>query len=301
MSIITAENHSIFIPEIWVSMALGMLFDRCVMPKLVSTDFKDEISKQGNTVNIPERGVLTANDKTQGSPVTLQAPAGSLHSLVLNEHKEVSFLVEDVAEAQSSVKNMMGYLSDAMNVISGALDTSLLELYSSCSQVQENEGDITEPEILAARKMLNREQVPFEDRYLVLGDSADEQMLQIERYTDASKVGRAGMITEGAIGRIHGFDVFTDPRVIVTLASPAKEHGLAFQRIAFTLATRPLPLPPQGTGAQGVYAEQNGVAMRLIYAYNASYLGVQCTTDILYGCIVLRDKAAVVVESGYAA
>jgi len=295
----TSSNQSAFIPEMWAAFALGIFHENAVMARLVNRDFEETIARKGDTVNVGERGILTAKDKEAGSPIELQAPAGSKHSLVLNKHKDVSFLVEDVTEAQSAVKNMIGYMDDGVKVISAAVDTDLCALYASLSQSVTKDGSIDEATVLAARRKLNHNQIPYKNRYLVLDDSQDQAMLQIDRFTSAEKIGIAGIIVEGAIGRIHGFDVLTDPRIVIAGTSPQQAHGLAFHRNAFCLATRPLELPPAGMGATGIYMEQDGVVIRLLYGYNMTYKGVQCSIDILYGCIVLRDKCGVDVITTY--
>ena len=44
-------------------------------------------------------GALTVNDKAANTAVTLQTPDDSAVSVTLNKHKEVSFLIEDIARA----------------------------------------------------------------------------------------------------------------------------------------------------------------------------------------------------------
>ena len=297
MGYMTAANQSQFIPELWAAVALGIFHDKAVMARLVHRDFEEVVSKMGNTVNVGERGTLVAQDKVAGSPVTLQSPTGSLHSIVLNKHKEVSFTVEDVAGAQGNPKNMFGYMFDGMKAISKAVDIDLLSLYASLSTTIANAGDITEATVRSAKRLLDDREVDDDGRFLVVDTSQAEALSLISRFTDADKIGVAGYIEKGAVGRIHGFDVMSDPRVRTSGTSPVYAYGLAFNRNAFALVTRPLELPASDLGVRALYAEQDGIVLRILYGYNLSYLGTQCTIDILYGCGVLRDTCGIVVRT----
>jgi len=42
---------------------------------------------------------------------------------------------------------------------------------------------------------------------------------------------------------------------------------------------------------------ESGIVLRVLYAYNPTYLGVQVTMDVLYGVAELRDEAGIVVLS----
>ena len=51
----------------------------------------------------------------------------------------------------------------------------------------------------------------------------------------------------------------------------------------------PVPAPPPSR------TPDSGLVVRVTTAYNATYLGVQVTIDVLYGVAKLRDEKAVVV------
>jgi len=101
------------------------------------------------------------------------------------------------------------------------------------------------------------------------------------------------------MGRRYGFDFFMDQQIQETSSGPAIQHGMAFHRDAFALVSRTLPIPPNGSGAQGSTVSEDGVGMRAIRAYNAGALGLQFTVDILFGVKSIRpDTHAVHVETG---
>ena len=42
---------------------------------------------------------------------------------------------------------------------------------------------------------------------------------------------------------------------------------------------------------------ESGLVLRVLYAYNATYLGMQVTIDVLYGVKKLRAECGVTVQS----
>ena len=99
MANITTTEAANFIPEIWAATALGALKANTVMARLVNRNFENSIQQAGDTIHIPQRGALTVHDKAANTGVTLQTPSADVVNLTLNKHKEVSFIVEDIAAA----------------------------------------------------------------------------------------------------------------------------------------------------------------------------------------------------------
>ncbi len=91
-----------------------------------------------------------------------------------------------------------------------------------------------------------------------------------------------------------GFDVFMDQKIVTT---GSQNKNLMFQRNAFCLAMRSLPPAPQGAGVIQKVMDEDGMGLRVTLSYNADYLGVQVTIDVLYGVAILRNNHAVVVST----
>src|SRR5689334_10861958 len=102
--------------------ALGYLKANTVLARLVNRNFDSLVATKGQTVKIPFTGGLTVNDKVANTAVTRQTPDDSSISVSLNKHKEVTFLIEDVARAMASVDYLNAYLRDGMSVVSEAID-----------------------------------------------------------------------------------------------------------------------------------------------------------------------------------
>lgn len=298
MANITVTEAAGFIPEIWAASALGYLKANTVMARLVNRNYENAVQNQGDTIHIPRRGNLVVNSKVANTPVTLQTPSADTVDVTLNHHEEVSFLVEDIAKAQANQDIIDGYIGDALKVLAENLDADILALYSGFSttpiDATSGSGGITAATVTEARRILNVARAPQTDRVIVWHPDAEAELLDLEKFTSADFGDNGDAVREAIIGRKYGFTHFVDPLVPV-VSSEAK--NLAFHRDAIALVSRPMPAVPEGMGARATVMEEDGISIRVIYSYNASYLGMQVTLDMLYGVAELRDSHAVAIRS----
>ena len=75
---------------------------------------------------------------------------------------------------------------------------------------------------------------------------------------------------------------------------PNGDFNFAFHRNALALVTRPLALPPSGTGAMSFVANYNGLSIRVTMTYDGSAQGVRVTLDCLLGVKVLDSDLGAV-------
>lgn len=297
MANVTTTTAANFIPEIWANTALSALRSRLRLARLVTkdTDVTNAFTV-GDVLHIPAPGTFTANNKTAGAAVSLQAPTDSEVTVTLNKHKEVSFLVEDPVRAQENQSVMDRYATNAVIPIANAIEDDLFALYAGFSATPLGGASAFDAaRARSARQVLNDANVPETGRNLVITSSSEMALLSDSNIQSYFQYSRSDNVEEGFVGRLYGFDVYYSNRV--PLATTYK--NLAFQTEAMILAMRRLPDPPAGSGATSatVTDPESGLMLRATTAYNASYLGVQVTFDVLYGVAELRDACAVVVAS----
>lgn len=298
MATINATNHADFIPEIWAAQALGYLKANTVMVPLVNRDYSDEIAQDGDVVNISIRGGLTVRTKSAGGTVSSDTPTGTKQQITMT-HRYVSFLVEDVAEAQSRPDLINGYLGDGMAMIAEDMDSALLALYSGFSATPiDATGGITAAKVADARRVLSVAKVPQANRHIVWHPDAVAKLLDVEKFTSADFGDPGTAIREAILGRKYGFNHFED-QLVPTASGECK--NLAFHRDAMALVTRRLPDPPANTGVRAATMSEDGVGLRVLWGYNMTYLAIQVVIDIMYGAAELRDNHAVVIRSAEAA
>lgn len=85
---------------------------------------------------------------------------------------------------------------------------------------------IIEADILKVKALFDRTEVPMNDRYALVTADQYTDLLVTERFTEADKLGYAGAISSGAVGTIHGFQVFLrSSAVVVNTSNVLKAEG----------------------------------------------------------------------------
>lgn len=281
--------------------ALMQLRQNIVMAKRVRRDYDSEVAQYGSAVKIPKFAALSANTKTGGSNVTVQDLTSDSVTCTLNKQKEATFIIEDIEKALSRNDLLAGYMTSAMIALSEQVESDIIALYSGLSQSVGTYGtDLTRDIVLSARKKLTDGKAPTANRTLLVSTKDLNALLSADTalMTQFQVTGSAQQKEEGIIGRLYGFDVMESQ--LVPLDMTTHTHNIAFHQDAFALVVRPLPVDfPSNLGVVAAIAQDpvSGLALRTILTYNKDRLGVQCTVDILYGVVELRDELGVEVKA----
>ena len=283
-----STTHSVdsFIPELWSDEILDALEHSLVMAKLVNTDFSEMVRGKGDKINIPTISNLSANTKTVRAAVTVQAPTNeSVTSINIDQHKEVSFLVEDLAEIQTSINLRAIYTRRAGYALAKTVDDKLITEADAFTAVTAtsatgNTSFLDEDDILMAKTILDENDCPNEDRHIVVSPSQYNRLLSIQRFTEYQSQGgpAVGVIPQGALGTIHGFSVWMTQNLAATGTGTGDTcPTLAFHRDALALCIQLQP--------------------RVQATYRQDYLGYLVTIDIIYGATELRSEWGVKVTN----
>jgi hypothetical protein len=279
--------------------ALGRLRSNTILARLVARDWDNEVATHGQTVKIPFRGSLSVNDKAANTVYTLQTPDDSAVSVTLNKHKEVSFVIEDIAKALARPDFLMGYIDDGILALAEQIDGDLAALYSGFSQsidATAGAGPLDTADFIEARRLLSTAKAPLTQRYAVLHPDAAAELLTVDKFVNRDYRGPAeeSALVNGYLGNFAGFTVYEDQNVKV---ASGEEKNLFFNRNAMVLVTRPLPAPAAGTGVVTKTMDEDGVGIRVMISYQHTLGGHMVTLDCLYGVAELRDNHGVVVRT----
>ena len=282
----TITTGTVFIPEVWSPETLRATESALVMAKLVKR-YDSEVTQKGDTIHIPNITNFTASSKSANTEVTLQAPTETQTNISINQHYESSFLVEDLLRIQSNYDLMSEYTSKAGYSIAQRVDTDLLGLYSSLTttDVGSYGTDIGDNAILQSLETLNLNDVPMEDRAMVVDPTQLTAIMRLDRFTKSDYLGewdqptpvKTGPKSRYLWGDIYGVPVYWTNQVATTAGTPTQYHNMVFHKEAFALALQQAP--------------------RTQSAYILEYLGNLVVVDIVYGTAVLRATFGVELRS----
>lgn len=300
--VLNNTTNAVFIPTIIAQKALGRLPSYLNLARTVSKDTDWTTAKEGETIRVPVRGAVVANDKTAGSNFTKQNPTATDVYVTMDQHKEVTLAIDDVTKVLQNQNTQAGYAEDGAIALAEALETSLCQLHASISATRSFDAtseSTIDTSMLAIRKYFVDQKVPkTEARYFYCDASVFNALLGVDKYTRMDARGPNSAISEALIIKTYGFEIH-ESQLVQTSGSPVAYHNLAYTRNALVVASRPLEKPMAGTGVQSqvVVDPSIGVAVRTLFSYNADLGAHQLTLDFLYGVAILDQRRIVEVES----
>ena len=302
-----------FVPEIWSDEIIAAYQKNLKMAPLVK---KITMSgKKGDKLLIPNptRGDETA--KAADTAVTIIANTESELAIDINRHFEYSRLVEDIVEVQALSSLRQFYTEDAGYSLAVRVDTDL----HSCGTGFGNGGAVvhtgtvaptdyqhtgcffndggtttqyTDDTAVAADifsdaffrdiiQKLDDNNVPMEDRVLVIPPSVRKTIMGIDRYVSSDFVtGQA--VQSGLIGNLYGVDVYVSANCATIEAAGDNTASSIDTRAAMLFHKEAI-----------VLAEQQSVRSQT--QYKQEYLSTLYTADCLYGVQVYRPEAGFVL------
>lgn len=299
--VLNNTTNAKFIPTIIAQEALGRLKSYLSVARRISRDYDWATATEGQTINVPKRGAVSANDKTAGDVFTKQNPTATDVSVTLNKHKEVTITIDDVTKVLENQDTQQGYGEDGAIALAEAIETDLLDLHPSISNTitfDNSSADNIDASMLNIRKWFVDQKVPLlEQRYMTVSSQAYNDLLDTDKFSRYDARGTGEQITTGRLINAYGFEIF-ESQLVPSSGSPVAYHGVAFTRNGLVLASRPLPRPEGFGGNYAVIVDPDvGLALRTLFWYNADLGAHQLTLDVLYGVAILDDRRVLEVES----
>jgi hypothetical protein len=313
----TKARAGTFIPEIWSDEIIASYQKTLKMAPLVKK--MTMTGKKGDTIHIPKPVRGTPTVKGAEAQVTLIANTEQELQVLVDRHFEYSRLIEDIADVQALSSMRQFYTEDAGYALATQVDADLHAAatgfgdgtrtysptdtgtsftHSACFYNNDPSGTrSTDPyaadTVVAGdvftddffRDMIQKmddNDIPMDQRVLVIPPSARNQIMGINRYVSSDFVG-GQPVASGLIGNLYGVDVYVSSNCGLIESStenaagvgPAVRAGLLFHRDAI------------------VMAEQLGV--RTQTQYKQEYLANLFTADTLYGVETYRPEAGFVL------
>ena len=292
---VTTTSAANFIPELWSDEVIASYKSNLVVANVVTTI--NHKGKKGDTIHIPTPTRGSASAKSANTAVTTQDDVHSITNLSIDKHYEYSVLIEDITEVQALQSLRRFYTEDAGYALAKQVDTDLFALAeglqggtvggsgasayekaviggdgtTSFTGASPNATDILD---VGLRKMiltLDNDDVPMDNRALIVPPIAANDMLGINRFTEQAYIGTGDAIKTGKIGQIYGIDVYVSSNCPTTAGSD--RVGMLIHKDALALAEQ--------------------MSVRSQTQYKQEYLGDLFTSDTIYGVGELRDDAGV--------
>ena len=302
-----------FIPEIWSDEIIAAYQKNLKMAPLVKKISMN--GKKGDKLHIPKPTRGDANAKAADTAVTIIANTESELPIDINRHFAYSRLIEDIVEVQALSSLRQFYPDDAGYALATRVDTDL----HSCGTGFGNGGAVvhtgsvaptdyqhtgcffndggtttqyTDDTAVAAaifsdafyRDMIQKlddNDVPMEDRVLVIPPSVRKTIMGLDRYVSSDFV--AGQTTNsGLIGNLYGVDVYVSSNCATIEAAADNSASSIDTRAAILMHKDAI-----------VLAEQQSVRSQT--QYKQEYLSTLYTADCLYGVQVYRPEAGFVL------
>ena len=301
---VTNTTGATFIPEIWSDEIVAAYEKSLVLANLVNR--MPMTGKKGDTLHIPKPTRGDASAKSAETQVTLIAATESEVQVTVDKHYEYSRLIEDITDVQALASMRQFYTSDAGYALAKQVDTDLFALgkrlgddngsgsdwiHSNSFYMDGSTGltayavdtvanaDVfTDAAFREAIKELDDNDVPMDQRFLVIPPSVVETIRGIDRYNSSDFVSGQPVVN-GQIGSLYGINIYVSTNCPVV--ETAGDN---------TAATVDVKAGILGHRDAMVFAEQMGV--RTQTQYKQEYLGDLFTADTLYGVQVLRPESA---------
>jgi N4-gp56 family major capsid protein len=291
---VTKATADKFIPELWSDEIVAAYKNSLVLANVVNK--MPMKGKKGDTIHIPKPTRGTASAKAASTQVTLQAATESEVIVTIDKHYEYSRLIEDIVETQAQASLRKFYTDDAGYALAKQVDTDLFAEATANFTKYYVDGSnglaayvadtvaatdlFSDLALRDAIQLLDDEDVPMDNRVLVVPPSAVNTIRGIDRYM-SSDFGGAGTI-KGQIGTLYGIPVLVSTNCPVLETAAQNANGGVDVKAAVLMHKDAI-----------VFAEQMGVRSQT--QYKQEYLSTLFTSDTLYGVETLRSESGIIL------
>ena len=286
-----------FVPTQWMDEIMAAHKKNVVLAALVRK--LNVKGKKGDTVKLPKPTRGSAAAKSANTIVTtLIASGGASVTISLTAHFEYSRLIEDIAETHALASMRKFYTDDAGYALAVQKDTSLFAAAQTLNGGTAGEntwsggviaGDgttaftngagngnataITDAGIRRVIQILDDNDIPMSDRFLVIPPVGRRIMMGLARFTEQAFVGDGKTIRNGKLGDVYGVSVHVTSNCPTPSTATTAKVGLLAHRDALILA--------------------DVLGPRVQTQYKQEYLATLLTADAIYGCAEAYDAGGI--------
>ena len=217
--------------QLLVSLVDRELEKRVVLPA-TATDVSSLAMPGYDQIKFPQDdtvlGPPTAQNIDGETATPFQDASLQVETLDLNQHVNLPYAITDRAQIQNKValkahyaeqagRKMAQYIDDTIYGQMATLTTGAFVMTGPADALAGTAASVSIADITEARRLLDRRNIPMEDRFLVISPEQEKAMLNIENFIHADKYGSREALLNGEVGRV------CDLTVIKSNAIPAGE------------------------------------------------------------------------------
>lgn len=241
----TPTTGAVFIPEIWSKEVQMARRNKLIAVNLVDHQYESDVLQYGDTVHITSIAEMTADAITPGTALVPVAPTETEQTLVINQYYGKAIELQDMLKKQANVDLMQPY-SDVIGFsLAKAIDASILAQYANV--VAGNKpaavASLTFNNIVDAHSLLDKNNVPQEDRVLIVNWQGLADLRKLAEFTMYEKTGKEGLVTGemGMVGTIYGAPVYMTNAVPQFTETVANWQFLLLHKSAIAVAIQLQP------------------------------------------------------------
>jgi hypothetical protein len=255
----TAGNLTVIVPQIWSANWYQSLLAELPFNSIVSKDWEGEIKNLGDTVKISQFPEFSdATELAESAANDADAITVTQQSLVINKRLVKDFIVTDKASLQSlpamdQLQNLAIYaiLKKVQSII---IDDTLPSTSAPDQTIGYTSGVVLDlAKMVSAKKLLDAQDVPQENRHCVLGTNQMNDLLSIANFSSSDYVSGANVVSSGAISNpLIGF--------MPHMTTEVGDVCYFFHRSYFTMAAqKDISVKVFDLGVQGIRAARVNV------------------------------------------
>ena len=211
-----ANTLTAVVPTIFAKAQLA-LRNATVMPRLIHTDWANEVKKQGNTIDVTLPVSFTVSDVTPSStPISPSSHTREVVQIALSYWRKATLHFTDKEAAEIAEGATSEDLNSAMIALAEDVNSTILSVcskgvygYAGVAATTPFANDLSEL-ISAKRKLFDQKCPPGGQRSLVIDGAAEENILGLRSMQDYKG---PETLRTGNVGEVLGFGVYPDQQV----------------------------------------------------------------------------------------
>jgi hypothetical protein len=227
----TTDSYSgKFIPAVWSAKLNAKFYKASIYGEIANTDWQGEVSSMGDKVYINTAPTISVSAYSAGTNLSYQVPTPDMQELLIDKGFYFAFQINDVLEYQAKPNLMDMFAADAAEQMRIKIDSTVLYntftqaaaankgatagaqsssyvLGTDDSPVSLTAGNVVQ-KVLELASVLDEQNVPETDRYLVIDPATRALLFQSELAKAYSTGDDTSIVRNGRIGKIDRFDVY---------------------------------------------------------------------------------------------